>query len=134
MDCLFCKIIAGEVPAYKVFENEHVFTMMDIFPNSKGHLLVLPKTHVKDLSDMNDNDMLELMKVVNKLSQPLVDAMHAKGLHTMINRGCAQEIPHVHVHLIPVYEKRSSLHKKEDVSKEELGVIQADLLEAFANL
>ncbi len=134
MDCIFCDIIAGKIPAYKVYENDYTYVMLDIFPNSKGHILVLPKVHGKDLRDLDTSTVLELMKVVTKLSQPLVDTMGAKGLHTMINSGCAQEIPHLHVHLIPVYEKGSSLQKKEDISKEELGAIKADLLEVFTNL
>lgn len=113
MDCLFCKIIAGEIPSYKVYENDYVLAMMDIFPNSKGHLLVLSKEHAQNMEELSETALAELLKAVNLLAPALREATGAEGLHTMINSGCVQEIPHVHVHLIPVYSSGSPIGGKD---------------------
>ncbi len=128
-DCLFCKIIAEKIPAYKVYENDHVFAMMDIFPNSKGHMLVLSKEHAPELGGLSETALVELMKAVNKLSPALVEALQAKGLHTMINSGCVQEISHVHVHLIPVYDEGSPIGGKHPELAKQVESVHAELME-----
>ncbi len=68
MDCIFCKIINGDIPALKIYEDDKVFAFMDINPISKGHLLVIPKTHAATVSDIDSSDFIAVMTIVHKIA------------------------------------------------------------------
>jgi len=99
-NCIFCKIIKGEIPSYKVFENDKVIVILDINPANKGHLLVIPKSHSETIFDINEEDFIEVMKVVKKLSRIFEDY---DGLNILQNNKeqAGQVVKHYHVHLIP---------------------------------
>ena len=101
--CVFCKIIAGEIPATKVFENESVFAFLDINPIEKGHLLVVPKRHCEFLEEAPPDDLCELISAVQKLTRAV--RTFASGANVMQNNGksAGQEVPHLHFHVIPRY-------------------------------
>ncbi len=103
MDCVFCKIIAGEIPSLKIFEDEKVLAFLDIGPLADGHLLVIPKKHYERLDEMDTEDITALSAVLPKLARALVIATNAQGYNLLQNTGeCAgQVVPHVHFHLIP---------------------------------
>jgi histidine triad (HIT) family protein len=104
-NCIFCKIIAGEIPAEKVFEDEHAYAFLDIHPVNKGHTLVVPKTHAENMYDISPENFCTLMETVRKLSPIVKKAVSADGINIGINNGGAagQIIFHTHVHIIPRY-------------------------------
>jgi histidine triad (HIT) family protein len=102
-DCIFCRIAAGDAPAHKIYENDSVFAIMDIFPWTEGHCLVIPKTHAPTLFDISAEDAASVMKAARDLAPALRDAVGAHGLNLLQSNGRAawQQVDHFHLHLIP---------------------------------
>jgi histidine triad (HIT) family protein len=102
-DCIFCRIVAGEVPSAKVYEDENVYAFLDIGPLSWGHTLVIPKVHVERITEMSPDEVAVLMSVVPKLAKAVIEATDAEGLNVLQNNGrvSGQAVDHLHVHLIP---------------------------------
>lgn len=111
-NCLFCKIINGEIPSTKVYEDEHVFAFMDIMPLSKGHTLLIPKQHCKDLFEMPEEVAGNLYKAAPKVANAIKNAFNPIGLNTVNNNGAAagQTVFHFHLHLIPRYNDTEGLN------------------------
>ncbi|WP_319507692.1 HIT family protein [uncultured Methanolobus sp.] len=103
MDCLFCKIVAGEIPSHKVYEDDFVYAFLDIFPCSEGHTIVLPKKHFGRFTDMEEGDAASLFASVNKVAKTVEKTLGLEGMNIGINNGeiAGQTVPHVHVHIIP---------------------------------
>ena len=104
MSCIFCKIIKGEMPAHKVYEDDHVVAILDIYPINTGHVLVLPKQHGELLSDLTPESAASLMQATRLVEKALrATGLHCDATNLVINNGRAagQEIPHVHLHIIP---------------------------------
>lgn len=103
MSCLFCKIIAKEIPCEMVFENEYVCAFLDIGPVSEGHTLVVPKVHAENLSQGTEEESRELMAAVHMLAPKILKAIGADGYNLGMNHGeCAgQEVMHTHLHIMP---------------------------------
>ncbi len=103
MATIFDKIIAREVPAEIVYENEAVLAFLDISPNNPGHTLVIPKTPCMNLLDISPESWAAVMEAVHMLAPRIMRAVGAAGLNVMMNNGEAagQLVPHAHVHLIP---------------------------------
>lgn len=116
-DCLFCKIIEGEISSKTIYEDEIVKVMMDINPISDGHLLVLPKKHNKDLLDLDDETALHIKKIIVEILIPkLKNKLNCEGVTICQNNGLGQEIKHFHVHLIPRYENDNiNMNSKENI-------------------
>jgi len=105
-DCIFCKIAAGEIPASKVYEDDVALAFMDIRPITRGHLLVIPKKHAQLVSELDEDTTARLFKVVRKLDIAIRKLEGVKDITILVSDGPAaqQEVPHVHIHLIPRYE------------------------------
>ena len=103
---IFGKILRGEIPAHKVFENELALVMMDLFPQSKGHCLVLPKAPSRNLLDADPAVLAELLPLVQKIAVAAKAALGADGVRiAQFNEAPAgQTVFHLHFHVIPVYE------------------------------
>ncbi len=103
MDCIFCKIVSGEIPAVKVYEDDGFLAFMDIGPVNKGHVLVIPKRHAATFLDLSEEEAAELFRRVNRIAKAVKEALGADGLNIINNVGDAsgQEVFHVHVHIIP---------------------------------
>ena len=103
MDCIFCKIIAGEIPSIKVFEDGNTVAFMDINPLSEGHLLVVPKKHFTTLFDADDESLAQTFSVVRKLALALQKALGIDSLNLLQANGrwAVQSVPHFHIHVIP---------------------------------
>ena len=110
-ECLFCKIINGEIPSLKVYEDEHVFAFMDIMPLTKGHTLLIPKTHCKDLFEMPEDVARNLYAAAPKVANAIKAAFQPAGMNTVNNNGAAagQTVFHYHLHLIPRYDEKDGL-------------------------
>lgn len=100
-DCIFCKIIRGEIPSYKIYEDDFVFAFLDVNPLAKGHTLIIPKEHKKDIFEIEDLDkIVSVAKIIaNKMKESLncegVNIYHASG------EAAGQTVFHFHMHLIP---------------------------------
>lgn len=104
-DCLFCKIVKGEIPSYTVYEDEKVKVFLDINPNNDGHLLVIPKEHKTNLYEMDDETLLYMLNVIRtKLATLLKDKLAIDGLTISQNNDYGQEVKHFHIHVIPRYK------------------------------
>ena len=104
MECLFCKMIKGEIPCKKIYEDEDVFVILDINPISNGHCLVIPKVHYKDLYDIDKKVLSHIIDVGMKMGDILKDKLHCEGVTFEQNNGIAQEVKHFHLHVIPRYK------------------------------
>ena len=105
-ECIFCKIANGDIPCAKLFENDKVIAFLDISPMNKGHALIVPKEHHKELLDMPDNLLLEVMKAAKKVAKAVVKVVRADGFNIGQNNGSAagQAVMHFHLHIIPRFE------------------------------
>ena len=110
-DCLFCKIINGDIPSLKVYEDEYVYAFMDIMPLTKGHTLLIPKTHCQDLFEMPEEVAANLYKVAPKIANAIKAAFNPTGMNTVNNNGAAagQSVFHYHLHFIPRYDETDGL-------------------------
>jgi histidine triad (HIT) family protein len=104
-DCIFCKIVNGEIPAAKVFENDHVVAFLDISQVTKGHTLIIPKVHKENLYELTPEISSELFKVAPKIANAIKEAYQPVGLNLVNNNGekAGQSVFHFHMHLIPRY-------------------------------
>ena len=101
MDCIFCKIVNGEIKSRLIMESKNSVAFLDAFPVTKGHTLVIPKTHYGKIQDMTQDDSTDLFRVVCEVV-PKIDKITGSTLLAIHNgKESGQEIPHVHVHLIP---------------------------------
>ena len=102
-DCIFCKIIAGEIPSLKVYEDDNVFAFLDISPNNPGHTLVIPKKHYADITDIPEEELHNMMDAVKKISTALLENTEASGVNLIMNNKpeAGQLVFHAHMHVIP---------------------------------
>jgi histidine triad (HIT) family protein len=100
---IFAKILRGELPCYKVYDDDKAFAFLDIMPRSQGHMLVLPKAPARNILDVAPDDLAHVMKVAQKLAQASVKAFGADGITIQqFNEGAGgQVVFHLHVHVIP---------------------------------
>ena len=106
MDCIFCKIIDGEIPAVKVLDKDQVIAFMDINPASRGHMLIVPKKHVENIFEISEDDLSAVMNAVKRCAQAVRQALKAEGITVLQLNGKASDqiIPHLHVHIMPRWQ------------------------------
>jgi len=113
-DCLFCKIVAGEIPAKIVYENKDAVAFLDIAPRAPGHTMVVSRTHSPNLAELPDGAVGPLFTTVKKVAKRLTDVLKSDGHTIGINQGkvSGQTVEHLHVHVIPRFggDGGSSLH------------------------
>ena len=121
-DNIFAKIIRNEAPSYKVYENDDTYVMMDIMPESKGHLLVLPKEGAANIFDISDEAISACVKTCKKIAPALMKATNADGLiiSQFNHEAAGQTVFHLHFHMLPVYEgqKRAEHARVQGVPEE----------------
>lgn len=102
-ECIFCKIINGEMPCFKVYEDENVIGFLDIYPITEGHILIATKKHYQDMLEMNLDESKSIMKAANKLGKDVMTKLGAEGFNFTTNNGAAagQDIFHLHFHILP---------------------------------
>jgi histidine triad (HIT) family protein len=105
-DCIFCKIIAGELPAQKVFEDDQTVAFMDIAPATRGHLLVIPRTHSRNLLEITAEDLAAVAATAQRMAQRINERLSPDGinLHNACGAAAGQTVFHFHMHVIPRYE------------------------------
>jgi histidine triad (HIT) family protein len=104
-DCIFCKIVAGEIPSERVDEDEYTLAFVDLNPWTRGHSLVIPKEHSKDLLQVSDEDLARTAQAAKRLSKRMVERLGCDGINLLNSCGQAawQTIFHFHIHVIPRY-------------------------------
>lgn len=122
MPSIFTKIIQGEIPCYKIYEDDKTFAFLDIHPESRGHVLVIPKNEVDKIYNLPDEDYQALMATVKKLSQHMEKVLGARTLWKVVGT----DVPHAHVHLMPL-DETWQYGRTLDLSPEEFESIRAQL-------
>ena len=104
-ECLFCKIIAGEIPAHKIYEDEDTIAFLDIFPVAYGHTLVIPKKHSVNILDAEASALQAVMSTIAKLSPKIKETLQATGINIVNASGkdAQQSVDHLHFHIVPRY-------------------------------
>lgn len=115
MDCIFCKIVNGDIPCYKIYEDDVVISFLDVNPKVNGHTLIIPKNHTLDITTIDDNTLNHIFKVAKEISKLLEEKLNIKGYTLLQNNGKPQEVKHFHLHIIPVYENDEELVNVEDI-------------------
>lgn len=113
-DSIFTKIIKGEIPSYKVYEDDETFAFLDISPLTEGHVLVVPKTQAEFIWDLEDEDYQALMATVKKIGAHLKEVLEAPFVGVEV---IGVDVPHAHVHVVP-FTSASDLHRSGLVSSE----------------
>jgi len=130
VDCLFCKIVAGEIPSFKVYEDSETLAFLDINPAAPGHILVIPKRHAKDIFEIEEQSLKAVAATVKRMADRLRSALGA-DVSVLQNNGRAagQAIDHLHVHVIPRHagDRLPLAHMGPPASKEALADMQKRL-------
>lgn len=110
-DCIFCKIVAGEIPASKVYENDQVLAFLDITQVTKGHTLVIPKKHFRNVLDMDAEVAGQVFAAVPAIARQLKEKLGASGLNIVNNNeeAAGQTVFHTHIHLLPRFDQNDGL-------------------------
>lgn len=105
-NCIFCKIIDGEIPSTVVYEDDTFKAIMDISPAAKGHIIILPKKHYADLFELDDEIAAKILPVAKKIAAAMKAELNCDGVNLLQNNGEAagQTVYHLHIHLIPRYK------------------------------
>lgn len=131
--CIFCKIIAGEIPSYTLYEDEKYKVILDVSPATRGHALILPKNHYANLYELPEEDAAEVIKLAKRMMIHMTDKLKCDGFNIVQNNGetAGQTIYHFHMHLIPRYENDGEILKyvAGEPDKEELEQIKKTITE-----
>lgn len=100
MASIFAKIVAGDIPSYKIYEDEKTYAFLDIHPEVKGHVLVIPKVEVDKIYDLSDEDYVALWQSVKKIAKHMEEVLGARVIMKVVGT----DVPHAHVHLTPLDE------------------------------
>jgi len=116
-DCIFCKIVEGSIPSHKVYEDDHCYAFLDIFPANRGHTLVIPKKHVKDIHEADAETYAHVAAAAKKVADLLAGKLGSEGttIFQMSREAGWQTVFHLHMHVIPRWED-DGLHKPWDIA------------------
>jgi histidine triad (HIT) family protein len=129
MASIFSKIIAGEIPCYKIAEDNHHIAFLDVNPNAKGHTLCVPKKEVNKIFDLDPQDYTELMNFSRKIALAMRSVIQCKRIGMTV---IGLEVPHTHVHLIPLNGMDdATFGKKENIDAEEMSALAAKIAAAL---
>ena len=123
MDCIFCKIIKGEIPRKVLYEDELVKVIMDVNPTVNGHALIIPKKHYTDYLELDQNIITHIWDVAKKMGPSIMDKLKAKSLTLLVNFGDDQQVKHFHMHLLPNF---GTMESKATKTSEEIFSILKD--------
>lgn len=134
-DCIFCKIVKGEIPSDKIYEDDNFFAFLDVTPNNPGHTLIIPKKHYENLYELPDETLSEIAPLIKKLAVAVKYGANADGINIIMNNDSAagQIVPHAHFHIIPRFADDGLRHwpGKSYASKEETAKIAEKIKNSF---
>lgn len=133
-DCIFCKIASGEIPSKTLYEDENFRVILDLAPAANGHALILPKEHVENLFELQDETAAEVFVLAKKVAVLLKEKLCCDGLNVVQNNGevAGQTVKHFHLHLIPRYEgdgQNINWVPKDKTTQEELEAVRNRIVE-----
>jgi histidine triad (HIT) family protein len=138
MDCIFCKIVAGQAPAVTVFEDEETLAFLDINPRSDGHCLIIPKTHAPTIFTIAEKDLLAAVKTARKVALAIERALAPEGMivYQLNGQVARQLVDHLHIHLVPQWEKTKAdlKHGRDPGDLEKIKAIGARITAALNSL
>lgn len=113
-ECTFCKIVRGEIPSTKIYEDEQTLAFLDIEPLHPGHTLVIPKKHASDVFEIEEEEWVAIMKTARKVAHAIGESLGAHGVNVDTNNreAAGQVVFHSHVHVIPRYDNDGFPHWK----------------------
>ena len=117
MNCIFCKIVDGEIPSYKLYEDDKVMAFLDVNPYNPGHTLIVPKKHTLDIDSIDNETLIHIMSKARDISKMLTEKLGCEGFTLLQNNGFVQEVKHFHLHVIPKYTKNIEMDIKEVYEK-----------------
>ncbi len=134
MNCVFCSIVNGDIPSYKIYEDENVIAILDISQATKGHTLVISKKHFKNLYDIDEVLAGNIFKIVPKIANAIKKAFNPIGLNVLINtEKPLQAVFHFHLHIIPRYYQDGVdidfINNQGNTSKEDFEKIKNDIIQ-----
>jgi len=133
-DCIFCKIVRGEAPAHKVHEDEHTVTIMDAFPASEGHVLVITREHYENIHEIPEGTLAAVARMSKRVAAAIQSELEpdGMGIYQLNGPAAGQTVNHYHMHIIPRNEgQRRSLHGREPADDEKQAELAARLAAAL---
>lgn len=133
-ECIFCKIVAGDLPAAVVYETDTELAFLDINPVNAGHTLVIPKKHHTDIHDTPEETLVSLIRTVKKVAHAVNKGVSANGINIHVNnaRAAGQIVPHMHMHVIPRFENDGiAMWKQHPYPEGEMNAVQQKIRNAF---
>lgn len=121
MNCIFCKIIEGELSSFTIYEDDIVKVFLDVNPDSNGHLLIIPKKHILDINEMDSTTWNHILDVTKKMRKLLEEKLQIDGLTLIENNGMVQEVKHFHLHLKPFYKDPQEMKPIEEIYSRLIG-------------
>ena len=115
MDCIFCKIAEGSIKSNKLYENDKVIVFMDLNPVSNGHMLVIPKKHITDFTEMDNETLGSINETAKEMQKIIMKKLKPNGIKLVVNYGSVQVVKHYHLHLIPVYETKQAIKPLQEI-------------------
>lgn len=123
-DCVFCKIVKGEIPCHKVYEDDSVLAFLDIYPKAKGHILVIPKKHFENIHEIEEESLCDVISIVKKMSLLVKEKLGVKSVNVLNASGkeAQQSVFHIHFHVLPRTEEDSLdvFHSEKEFEKPDL--------------
>ncbi len=133
MDCIFCKIVKGEIPAKKIYEDSHTIAFLDINPANPGHTLVVPKKHSEDITHADDGDLHKTIEAVKIIVKRQKEHLGAHGVNVLQNNGkqAGQLVAHLHFHVIPRFQGDMVVisYQRNQLTEEQLEEVRKKLSE-----
>lgn len=130
-NCIFCKIAAGDIPSYQLYEDNDFKVFLDLSPTSFGHALIIPKEHYKNLFELDDNIASKALVLAKKVGTAMMQALHCDGLNILQNNGetAGQTMFHFHIHVIPRYENDNTkiIFDQNSLKEEDAKKIQEEM-------
>ena len=108
-ECIFCKIISGEIPSRVLYDSEDLIVFMDNNPDDNGHMLVVPKKHYTDFTELDDNIILKINIITKQMKELIYDKLNADGIRLINNYGIYQIVKHYHLHIIPCFKEKQEI-------------------------
>lgn len=118
MNCIFCKILNGEIPSNKVFENDNFIAILDAFPANEGHTLVIPKKHYENIFEIDEDTLKEGYAIAKKIATSIKKSLNVEDINILQNNGtlAGQTVNHFHIHIIPRKENDKVVIKSEQIN------------------
>lgn len=129
MDCIFCKILNGDIPSNKVFENDNFIAILDAFPANEGHTLVIPKKHFENIFEIDEEILKEGYAIAKKVANSIKKSLNIENINILQNNGAlaGQTVNHFHIHVIPRVENDSVIMKSTPITIDEDKIKQITL-------